>query len=152
MAYSTPFSQSSFSSSSFSPSSFSPSSMSSMSSMYLKSGGGMPYHMGLGPLGMGLDPMHAVQYSNQSKNCKQKQVKSTKNWIDFLYTRFSAWKEAETGKNNIYKTTIRCSGNTFSKNKVKFQIFTIKSKCSIKILLKHLWLLFINHITCLVTH
>ena len=48
MAYSTPFSQSSF----------------APSSMYLKSASGMgaamgAYHMGLGSLGMGLDPMHA---------------------------------------------------------------------------------------------
>lgn len=59
-----------------------------MSSMYLKSGGGMPYHMGLGPLGMGLDPMHAVQYSNQSKNCKQKQLKSTKKFNRFFIYSF----------------------------------------------------------------
>jgi hypothetical protein len=53
MAYSTPFSQS----------------FPSPSSMYLKSSGmgSMPYHMGLGSLGMGLDPMHAVQYGNPSK-------------------------------------------------------------------------------------
>ena len=52
MAYSTPFSQSSF----------------SPSSMYLKSGGMGAmgaYHMGLGNLGMALDPMHA--YGNPSK-------------------------------------------------------------------------------------
>ena len=52
MAYSNPFSQS----------------FPSPSSMYLKSGGmgSMPYHMGLGTLGMGLDPMHG-QYGNPSK-------------------------------------------------------------------------------------
>jgi len=52
MAYSNPFTQS----------------FPSPSSMYLKSGGmgGMPYHMGLGSLGMGLDPMHG-QYGNPSK-------------------------------------------------------------------------------------
>ncbi len=52
MAYSNPFSQS----------------FPSPSSMYLKSGGmgSMPYHMGLGTLGMGLDPMHG-QYGNPSR-------------------------------------------------------------------------------------
>lgn len=72
MAYSTPFSQS----------------FPSPSSMYLKSGGmgSMPYHMGLGSLGMGLDPMHAVQYGNPSK-------------FQFQYRSFQRKNRPKTFKN-----------------------------------------------------
>lgn len=81
MAYSTPFSQPSF----------------STSSMYLKSGGmGAAmgaYHMGLGSLGMGLDPMHA--YGTQMVG-----------------------KKTATGTNDFHSTTIGCSRVVVSKNQV----------------------------------